>query len=315
MDLDKHLTRFDTIDAEKAPLVYIDAHRSQLVGNPFECTWRLGRLAQVAGAFAACGLSAYGTRLGLIACGHTLAKRCAPNRSPPQRRLEDKVDFSFTAVQDDGRLWVVVVEASKTLSIPELKLAAAGSSSLAFGGPECRLADQLINTGETLVKLTNCSLTQADIYEAIVYVEDSNGNDDGLVFLLEVRVRPYPEASNAIASGPVLVAAPTKDLVQLRFAAARAGKFNAFVIPSYFNYKVIAADAQFLTLREILSGDGCRVVGQPMGAGATDVNLTNCSLRLEAPDVTIYSAFVYVEDTLGNVGAVSHEVLLNYGAG
>lgn len=225
---------------------------------------------------------------------------------------ENDVRISFQAVQEFGRLWVIMMEASVTIDAATIKKQVLLNDT-ALGGPACRRNAMKIGQQQEVVLLAGCRLEQSGVYKAAIYAEDQNGNDDGTMVNLVVAVRPRAIGSNLVASGPVLAATPQANLVQLRFAAARRGRFNAFIIPTYFNYKVNAADAQFLTIREILPGTGyCRKVNQLMEGGTVDVNLTNCGLAL---NLTLYSAFIYVEDETGNVGDVSHAAPLNFGPG
>ncbi|CAJ1433692.1 unnamed protein product [Effrenium voratum] len=113
-----------------------------------------------------------------------------------------EVQLSFSATQEFGLAWVMLVDAwlAYNVSIANVK-----TFQNAVGGTSCRKEAISISTSIQEVLLAEsapnardgCDLISDGMYVAVVYIEDTNGLDDGSLEKLLVHVIPELPASNA----------------------------------------------------------------------------------------------------------------------
>jgi hypothetical protein len=193
---------------------------------------------------------------------------------------EEVVKLSFTAEQQYGRLWLIIIDASYAyaMTVGEVKSAVG-----ALGDPiRCQRINADIDQGPQLIHLKDCALTQNVLYMAMVYVEDSNGLNDGTLALLSVRVRARPPASNGFAFEPVLSASTDGNLVQLRFQAQAPGTYWAFIVPSSGVEDVLGNLLQEEGRPMFNAILGCWLSGIQMTTEPVLAQLTGCGLDLSS---------------------------------
>ncbi|CAK0861897.1 unnamed protein product [Prorocentrum cordatum] len=219
----------------------------------------------------------------------------------------DQVQIGFTALQAFGKAWVGIFEARDAAWVTvEVVKSLNGTVEVgdisALGGYACQLDSASIDSTEQALTLEGCGLEPGGLYTGVVYVEDSNGRNDGTLATVDVLVRPVFPASNMFASGPVFAETPTSDLVRLRFRPARAGKYWAFVLPSDSAALINTTSASDPdSIPDVVSSAGCLLTNVSMPADAVELDLVDCGLvdAFGVSVVTSYSVLVYIEDYTG----------------
>ena len=105
---------------------------------------------------------------------------------------EDNILLSFTANQQFGKAWIMVTDAAvaNALTISDIK-----NLNGAKGGIHCRRINVDIDRTEQIVKMVppfeapgGCGLDAGGSYTVSVYIEDSNGGNDGSIAQLDAPV-------------------------------------------------------------------------------------------------------------------------------
>ncbi|CAK0843461.1 unnamed protein product, partial [Prorocentrum cordatum] len=209
----------------------------------------------------------------------------------------DGLTLAYSSASDDGKAWVVVMNASDAaLGSVDTLLDPTG---VGVGGSSCMLANESIARGETSLNLTGCAFRQGSDYVLLVYVEDAAGGEGTLSAPVHFSV----PASNSFETLPYLTSTPTQDGVSFSLVASAAiGRLWAQLLTE--------ADAQGATAAFVKGESGalglmtCRESAVTISTSILQYALTQCIL----PTNETYVLAVYIEDIYGNDDGSLHKL-------
>ncbi|CAE7717914.1 unnamed protein product [Symbiodinium pilosum] len=183
-----------------------------------------------------------------------------------------------------GRFWCLLREGNAAMSVEDIKF-----GSGAMGLPECQYLSQSL----TELVLTNCQLSQDRLYSLYVYIEDYNGNNDGI---MAGPIMFYVLDTNNFEDSPRPVenSATLDGVVRLSLMANREGFAWAALFNHYSEALAYYLDApSFLDRYYPANNESCAPAGVPVlsSGNFTNMTLTDCGLNFS----TTYWALVYIE--------------------
>ncbi|CAE7408572.1 amy, partial [Symbiodinium sp. CCMP2456] len=125
-----------------------------------------------------------------------------------------------------GRFWLLLREGNAAITVEEIK-----SGTGALGLAECQRSSEVLTASLQELVLTNCQLSQDRLYSLYVYIEDFNGNGDGII---AGPISFYVLEANNFEDSPLPVEnSATLDGVRLSFMASREGFAWAALFEDY----------------------------------------------------------------------------------
>jgi hypothetical protein len=198
----------------------------------------------------------------------------------------DSVVLNFACSASQGKLWALIVHrhvASK-VTVANVK-----SFPSAVGQTSCRKSNMLIDGTIQSLVLNDCDLALQGLasYAALVYVEDSNGANDGQ---LSAQIYIDVERSNAFDMTPQFLSTPSLAKLKVEFQCrVPAGRAWVIVLPEAGYQKPKAESVKHAV--GALGGAACQLINLPISGGLQNLELQNCGLTY----LTLYRIVVYVE--------------------
>eukprot|EP00929_Paragymnodinium_shiwhaense_P071746 TRINITY_DN36441_c0_g3_i1.p1 TRINITY_DN36441_c0_g3~~TRINITY_DN36441_c0_g3_i1.p1 ORF type:complete len:6381 (-),score=1386.64 TRINITY_DN36441_c0_g3_i1:118-18219(-) len=198
----------------------------------------------------------------------------------------DGADITFTATVP-GKYWAVVVEDQHASSVT-YQLVKAGA--MAINGA-CKTTGTIATTSAMNISMTGCDFKMNSIavpHKAYVYIEDGNGNSDGLLSMpIDVKL----PASNDFDMHPIELVTPDANSMTLGFSALTAG-------PVGKAWAMVVTHTGAVSIADMKSGANavgastCRLANVDIVAPQHSFTGTGCGFTVGVA----YTAYVYVED-------------------
>ncbi|CAE7465498.1 MYOM3 [Symbiodinium sp. CCMP2592] len=219
-----------------------------------------------------------------------------------------------------GRYWLLLREGNAAITVEAQRLDVClqdialsaqeiKSGTGALGLAECQRSSEVLTASLQELVLTNCQLSQDRLYSLYVYIEDFNGNDDGII---AGPISFYVLEANNFEDSPLPVEnSATLDGVRLSFMASREGFAWAALFEDYAEALAYFLDVPtfldrhafaFVLGNRVLASlpryyptnnESCAPAGVPVLASGniTNMTLADCGLNYSAT----YWAVVYIE--------------------
>jgi hypothetical protein len=192
----------------------------------------------------------------------------------------DTISINYAGSNADGRMWAVVVTAAVGIctSVRDIKF---------LVGSFCHLWNVPISDKAQVLTMEGCNLQGGGSYNALVYVEDAFGGDDGTLS------QPVPflvPATNEFTAKPVVVPkTPSPDGVVVQYTPEKPGRAWTMLVTTPHAEWVDKYAMKAGTYS--VGGPQCKQNMQVTGEQSVQATLRGCSLRRGLE----YKAFTYVE--------------------
>ncbi|CAK9089626.1 unnamed protein product [Durusdinium trenchii] len=194
--------------------------------------------------------------------------------------------FSFQMTTSfSGQFWCMLNEGNALQTVEALKLGTG-----ALGLADCQRSAETLTGSLQEILMTNCQLSQDRLYSLFVYIEDFNGNNDGI---LAGPLTFYVQDSNDFEDSPQVMAPPEPETFQLSLVAAREGFAWGATFTDYAEALQYYQDApSFLDRFYPFSNESCAPAQIPVLAeNFTNITFTGCGFNYS----TSYWALIYIE--------------------
>ena len=195
--------------------------------------------------------------------------------------------FSFQMTASfTGRFWCMVNEGNIVQSVEDVKLGTG-----ALGTVDCKRTSELLSGSLQEILMTNCQLSQDRLYSLFVYIEDFNGNNDGI---MAGPLTFYVQDSNDFEDSPQVVARSAEpEGFQVTLMTAREGFAWGAAFTNYAEAEGYYQNVpSFLDRFYPTNSESCSPMGIPVfGENVTNITFTNCGFNYS----TTYWALIYIE--------------------